>query len=444
MDHTRTANRRKNHSSEEIVCPHCWSKFKASQTMAVAMNESLGIDPVAAADHNHNLRYLPSRFSLRGIPLDPSGAESLYLACPNCHLMLSRANLTAKPLFVSVVGAPRAGKTFLLTAATMLLGSTWRNLGFSFSDASTLENRVLREHSQRLFEPDDPHSPIDSLASTDAVSPANSVVVRIRGEQKRLLKPFQFHLKQVNKFLDYPGMRIQDRVVAFYDNPGQDHLPGTREGMDSIRHIAQAKVVIFVLNPLGDKKLRDHCDPSHPLVRSTSAEEIRAQSGQDLVLAELIDRVKTLKGSKPNGELDARIVVVISKSDVLPQMYDLIRPGPTVGNERGLPDSDWINTKRMDDVSKEATARLKLLWPEFFSRAASADKNNQPTVFPVSMVSPEAAKEAAGPTGKFVLTGEMIKPRWVDVPMRWSIWHSLEEVDEMKPSTKPSAGGTPL
>ena len=407
------------------------------------MNQSLGIDPVAAADHNANIRYLPSRFSLKGIPLDPSGTESLYLACPNCHLLLSRANLIAKPLFVSVVGAPRAGKTFLLTAATKLLVPTWKHLGFSFSDASTIENRVLREHAQRLFEPPDARAPIDSLLSTDPVSPANSILVRLRGEQKRLLKPFQFHLKQVKHLPQYPGLVVQDRVVAFYDNPGQDHLPGAREGMDSIRHIAEAKVVIFVLNPLGEKRLRDRCDQTHPLVRNPPADEVRSQAGQDLVLAEFIDRVKTLKGLRPNAALDARVVVVVSKADVFPDMYDLIRAAPSADADRRLPASEWIDDKRMNDVSDEAMIRLKRHWPEFVSRVTRADKENQPLVFPVSMVSPEAAKRAAEATGKFVLTGEMIKPRWMDVPMRWSIWHSLDEFHGIKPSNPSSAGRDP-
>lgn len=427
MESVRPATSRKH---LEVMCPHCWHPFVASQTMAVAMQSSLGVDLVAAADDNPNVRFLPSRFSIRGIPLDPSGAECLHLACPQCHLMLSRANLVAQPLFVSIVGAPRAGKTFLLTAAVRRLRTTLRLLGCKFGDASTFENRVLEEYAQRLFEPADPREVIESLGSTHPMTPANSVVVRIRGEEQRLLKPFQFHFVPGERVLPPPQRSdpraLVGRVIALYDNPGQDHLAGNREGLGSIRHIAHAKVVVFVLNPLSEKRLRERCDQEHPLVRDPTAEEMRAESKPAMVLSELITRIATFKGRSPNAPLDARVVIVISKSDLFPEMYELIRPSPS-GVDLATPVGDsqlgWVN--RMNDVSNEASRRLEALWPEFMELARNADAKRSPKVFPVSIVDPDAAKQARN-VGGFALTGEMIRPVWVEVPFFWSITRSIE------------------
>ncbi len=50
-------------------------------------------------------RFLPSRFTVRGEAIDIKGETCNQLACPNCHLVVSRVLVEMSPLFISILVA---------------------------------------------------------------------------------------------------------------------------------------------------------------------------------------------------------------------------------------------------------------------------------------------------------------------------------------------------
>lgn len=433
---------------QKVLCPHCCEPFSTARAMAVCVSKSLGTDPVAGADPvAPNLRVLPSRFSPQGNPLDPMGAECEQYACPRCRLGLSRANLMAPPFFVSLVGAPRAGKTFLLTSAIYTLQQTLQGLGFALRDASPLENRVIHDYGQRLMRPLDPARQVDPaeiLGVTDQKSPPNSVRVRIAGRGHRLLKPFQFVFNELPSNPGAPGeparRRRADQVLALYDNPGQDYLAGNHEGRDSSRHLRHSRVILFVLNPLGEARLRERCDPRHPMVRSPAPEELSADSRQQLVFSEMVARAAHMQGRSATQGLEARVVIVVSKSDLYPDMYGLIGENDYVradGAGRSL------DTRRINGVASDASRILRDAWPELMAIADAADSKGKPLVFPVSVFRPGAG--SGDGAGDLRVTGADVRPSWVEVPFLWSFFSNEIDSNGDEQRTGPSyrSGGSP-
>lgn len=412
-----------------VVCPHCWRNFVASETWAISKS---GVDRVVSDPGEGGLRFLPSRFALNGNPYDPSGRECTEFACPDCHLRLERAHLVTEPVFTSVVGAPRAGKTFLLTAAVWQLRSTLQALGCAFEHASPRENGVLQEYGKRLIQPANSDAIIEELGPTDALRPPNGMTVRIKGSDRRLLQPFQYH------FLPSPMLTkagIAKRLLVLYDNPGQDYLSETRDGLESSQHIKHSKVILFVLNPLAERRLRDQCDPNHPLVRNPPEEELRLDGRQELVLSEVIKRATALRGLNPGGKIGARIVVAITKSDLWPKMYNIIRDRQYIV---GDPKSPSLARGVIEDVSREARDVMKSVWPEFVKTVETADEENRPKFFPVSILNPDMAQSSVDASGRFAIRGSSVKLNWAEAPM---LWWLTRDAGLRGPSRGAPAGG---
>ena len=75
-----------------------------------------------------------------------------HLDCPRCHLTLPRVLLEVEPTFISILGTPACGKSFLLAAlAWQLRRLLPQQFGLSFADADPLSNRVLHEYEESLF-----------------------------------------------------------------------------------------------------------------------------------------------------------------------------------------------------------------------------------------------------------------------------------------------------
>ncbi|HLO42409.1 MAG TPA: hypothetical protein VK176_15410 [Phycisphaerales bacterium] len=412
-----------------IICPYCCHPFRSSDALAISRNSTLGRDRVVLDDQDRNIRFLPSRFAENGNPLDPAGSECHEYACPECHLGLSRNNLVAEPNYFSLVGAPQSGKSFFLTASTWRLQTILLHLRCSLLDASPRENTLLREYARRLFESDDRTAPIEPLSPTDWRNPPNSVQVRIRNRTLRLLKPFQF-LFRANK--DWMAEAIERATAAngtppgrllnaaeygsqvlLYDNPGEDHLAQSSEGLDSASHMRFSKVLLFTLNPLGDRSLRARCDQSHPLVKNPPAIEVEPRCAQNLVFSEAVRRIARLKGAGPAGSIGARVVVAVTKADLWPELYEQIST-PLEYQGRGRPS---LPQEEIDRVSTQTKLLVRQAWPEFVDAADRADEAQAARFFPVSVLKPSACR---GDNPR-VIRGEDVHPAWCEVPLLWSI-----------------------
>ena len=98
------------------TCPHCWASFAPEEALWVSAHTDLLGDPRLGPDEPQ--RFLPTRFDVDGHALDARGLACHHLACPKCHLGMPRGLLEMEPAFVSILGTPACGKSFLLTALT--------------------------------------------------------------------------------------------------------------------------------------------------------------------------------------------------------------------------------------------------------------------------------------------------------------------------------------
>src|SRR5690606_28748351 len=99
-----------------MVCPHCWHHFDLDQMLAIARHQELTGDPVLGPEAPQ--RFLPSRFTPQGDAVDARGLSCPDMACPRCHLVIPRSLTTKQGLFLSIIGAPASGKSYLLTTMT--------------------------------------------------------------------------------------------------------------------------------------------------------------------------------------------------------------------------------------------------------------------------------------------------------------------------------------
>src|SRR4051812_37223964 len=100
----------------QVVCPHCWHRFYPDKALYVSRHAELIGDPVAGDFEQRRFARHEIKFGRSGEALDPKGWIMTERACPRCHLQVPRDLLRRPPLFVSVVGAPRSGKSHFLTA----------------------------------------------------------------------------------------------------------------------------------------------------------------------------------------------------------------------------------------------------------------------------------------------------------------------------------------
>ncbi|MEM1099787.1 MAG: hypothetical protein AAGH92_13500, partial [Planctomycetota bacterium] len=137
-------------TKRRVTCPHCWTRFHLGDTLWIARHSSLRGDPVAGDEAMR--RFLPTRFDVQGRAIDAGGEPCHELACPSCRLPVARALLEAGQVFLSLVGVPASGKSYLTAAMSWRLRTVlpqW--LGWSFRDVDAGNNATLIANEQTLF-----------------------------------------------------------------------------------------------------------------------------------------------------------------------------------------------------------------------------------------------------------------------------------------------------
>ena len=128
----------------QVTCPHCWERFAPEQVLWISEHVDLLGDLLLGPEQQQ--WFLPSRFTIDGDAIDSEGMTCRTLACPQCHLPIPRAMLEMEPLFVSILGAPAGGKSYLLTAMTWHLRQILPlHFKVAFTDADLASDRVLNE-----------------------------------------------------------------------------------------------------------------------------------------------------------------------------------------------------------------------------------------------------------------------------------------------------------
>jgi ubiquitin-protein ligase len=284
----------------EFTCPVCWLKFDRGDVMDIAVHASLRGDPLLGLDVMQ--RFLATHHNDKGQALDAKGVPTTDQACPHCRRKLPPGFLDTPHHIFSIVGAPSAGKSYYLSVLIrQLQQELFKNFKIAFRDADPSENAILTAMKTSLFSAGTPQEA--ALAKTALEGALYETLPRY-GRKVRLPKPFIFRLSSAVN----PG---QASSVVFYDNAGE-HFEPTRNSADSpgAQHIAVASGIFFLFDPL-------HCTGFRARLLGVKDPQmsIQRQDQQDVILAEMEARIKSLLRMDYRQSVQTPLAFMIGKCD---------------------------------------------------------------------------------------------------------------------------------
>jgi hypothetical protein len=400
-----------------VTCPHCWNRCAPEDLLWVSKHADLLGDAVMGAEAQ--ARFLPSRFTAEGRALDARGMACDVLACPQCHLSIPRPLVEEEPLFVSVIGGPSSGKSYLLTAMTWQLRRLLPG-GFAvaFNDADTTTNRALNEYEETLFL----HGDGQSLVAIRKTELQGELYDQVRwGTQiVTLPRPFIFTLRPTERHPNAAAAERVSRVVCLYDNAGEHFQPGMDlPNAPVTQHLGRSRALMFLYDPTQDPRLREVCrkfsnDPQLSGTMRTHRQEI--------LLTEAALRIRRYAGLSANQKYERPLVVIVPKSDVWSPLLDLdVASEPVVDNYLAGGTLAAVDLPRVDAVSAKVRAMLLTHAPEVVG--AAEDFSQRVVYVPVSALG--RAPEVQPGTNLLGVRPRDIRPHWVTVPLlymlaRWS------------------------
>ena len=398
-----------------VTCPHCWHSFPPDETLWISAHSDLRGDPLLGEDEQQ--RFVPTRFNVKGFAADVKGAECRHLACPRCHLSVSRAFLEMEPLFISILGAPSSGKSYFLASMTWQLRTMLRDhFSLNFIDQDPLANDVLNGYEETLFNNPDR----DKLVTLPKTEQQGELYVSVKLGEREVWypKPFVFSVTLENTHPDYEKRNVYSRALCLYDNAGEHFLPGGDPMISPTQHLALSEVLLFVFDPTQHPRFRERC-------QSQSADPQWGEHGfthqQHQVVLEAAKRIRTHTGLPQNAKHSAPLVVVVTK-------YDAWR---NLTRCKGL-DPSWVirpirqslsalDLDNLRQISNEVRALMHDLAPEMVS--AVEGFSEQVTYIPVSPLG--QAPELNRKTGLLGIRPRHIKPMWVEIPMLYALNRAL-------------------
>lgn len=393
-----------------VSCPSCWHRFAPHEAMSIAVHDSLRHDPVVGPDAF--LRFLPSRFTEEGNAIDPAGSEARELACPRCHLAFCRALLEFDPISISVVGAPGAGKSFLLAAMTWSLRQTLPRMGWTFQDALPEANAPLAHNESQLFMTAGDQPVTLEKTQTHGTDLYRSV--SIRGASVRLPVAFQFALTR-----NAQRRGLRGRVLVLYDNAGEHFLPGGHDGRAPVTdHLSRADTTLFLFDPTQDMRVRRELKTDDPQLSSGYGSG-GTLARQEIVLAEAIERTRAASGLGPAERHDKPLIVVLAKADLWVGLLGAEPREPFSKDEAtGLLTLDFKSVK---SVSANCRQLMEQFCPDIVQMAEGFAKHV--LFLPASATGSSPSTIRRGGTSLLAFRPSDLRPWWSSVPVLCALSH---------------------
>lgn len=411
----------------KATCPHCWHAFYADEALYVSRHAELYGDPVLG-DHE-NRRYAPHEITRDGNgALDPMGWKMTERACPRCHLQIPIELLLKPPHFISLVGAPRSGKTYFITSMLHYLRRTLaKYFSISLQSSDSHDVKAFMEYERTLFGAADPSLPTALQKTQEQGALYN--IVRLDGVDVQLPKPFIFALRPTEASTDVVqrSKRLPCNLI-FYDNAGEsfDFLKEKAGNVRVTQHLSRCDTVLFAYDPL------QHPDARVRLCNSSRDPQVTAAAvthRQESILEEVANRMRRHRQGTQNKLLAPPLVVCVQKYDVWKSLVPSVRDAS--GEEMNLIDHSSVEYIKKHGIAGLDIAELNLisilvraflhdLSPEF---VAHAEANFEVVrYFPVSALGTSPLYESVANN----VSHQMLKVRPVDIspfrvehPMLW-------------------------
>jgi hypothetical protein len=380
-------------------------------------------DPRLGADFQQ--RFLPTRFNVAGDALDSKGFPCKSLACPRCHLVIPRPVLELEPLFLSIIGSPGSGKSFLLASMTWQLRQVLTpEFRVSFSDADPSFNRSLNEYEESLF--------LNSRA--EELQPLAGLI-RKTEEQGELYDTVSFG----NQTISYPrpflfavqpqsGHPNQDhaeklgRLVCLYDNAGESFQPGKDDvGSPVTRHMAHSRALYFVFDPTQDSRFRAHISPA---AQAALAKQSNRATRQEQVLQEAAARIRRFARLRQTEKHDRPLIVVVTKYDAWSHLLEELvgetsreEPWREVPAAHGDGVINSLDLRRIDHYSQRLRVLMQKFCPDVVAAAESF--STEVIYMPASAIGWAAKLDQR--SGLMSIRPSQTQPFWVTVPFLYAL-----------------------
>ncbi|GIW70734.1 MAG: hypothetical protein KatS3mg102_0276 [Planctomycetota bacterium] len=396
----------------EVTCPHCWQRCPPHKLRWIARHDALRGDPVLGPEAH--LRFAPSRFTVHGDAIDPQGSACSQLACPRCHLEIPRLCVEARPVFLSLIGAPGSGKSNFLAAMTWLLRKEMASrFRLHFADADPQCNAALAAYEHTLFFQDDEHAQV--VLDKTQLHGELYQSVQIDEQPVFLPRPFLFALGPAAA---HPLRRDGESagagyVLCLYDNAGEHFLPGADTACaPGTQHLGVSELLLFVFDPTQEPRFRRACreisDDPQLLIPVPPFR-------QDLILSEAAVRIRRHAHLPAQAPLAQPLLVLASKADIWSPLLQLDLEEPYL--EPPEPGAPWvIDEDRLEEVTGRVRALLQELCPQLVALAEGISR--RVVYFPVSALGRSPVRTA---DGRLAVPAREIRPRWVTVPLMYAI-----------------------
>jgi hypothetical protein len=374
------------------MCPCCWYRFNPEDALFLASHPELIGDAVLG--QYEPKRFLPTRFTPDGLALDEKGMRCTDLACPRCHMRLPSQVLTSTPFFVSIVGGPGSGKSHVMAAAIWNLRTLMPGmLDHSFMDADATTNLWLNDYEAKLFFT----SGEEAIGVIDKTDEATSHVYKRAHIEKMdilLPNPCVFCFSPLTR-PDSP------KALILYDNAGETFMPNQDTILrPATLHLVRSEGVVFLLDPISDPRLRN--------LVLRNGHDIKGgvkPYRQDVLLVEMISRIRRHAGLA-NGELyDKPLVIGLSKADLFNGAFDMAR-SPLVQDPSSGGYS--VDFELLRGMSAQVRSFLRQHTPEIVSTVESFAR--QPIYMPISALGHNPLDQGT------IIDGARLTPRWTETP----------------------------
>lgn len=387
-----------------IVCPHCWKRFDYKDINYIARHVDLIGDPVLGPDAKQ--RFLPIRFSARGMAIDSKGMECPEMACPHCHLPIPESMLELPTSIFSIVGEQGTGKSYFLTTMIWNIRQLLpKFFEFNIHDVDSTFNATLNEYEKILFMSEHPDR-IVALPKTGEQGSGFTDEILMDGFPVQLPKPFIFAINPMSGHPRYEtGRKELERNIILYDNAGELFRPGSETVTNlGTNHLSFSDGIIFIYDPLMDNRMQVICDRNDPQFRQQTCNQLA-------LFHEMAARIRKFSGLQAAEKYRRPLIVAIAKFDVLAQNMGM-SPGIDDYLEYDAEKFEYsLNIQNITNVSFMLREQLLEIAPEF----VAAVEGFSETVFfvPVSAFgcSPEVMEG-----GALGIVPEKIKPFWTEVP----------------------------
>jgi hypothetical protein len=421
----------------EVTCPVCWATFKPYETLAIAEHAELSGDPLVGADQQQ--RFLPTRFTISGDPLDARGLVCRHVACPHCHLRLPRGLLEHRAVFVSVVGNLDSGKSFYVTSLFWTLRRLFTaQFGIRFTDADPELNQSLIDNEEKVFLSAEPDKEVvlgDLIEKTHAGFRSDlHYQTSHNGQRLEYVKPFMFLMAPLERHPSFQKPGQHGRIICTYDQSGEDFRPGRDSASRPVtRHILRSHFILFLYDPTQDARFRESLqgDRAYPAVART-----QTMSRQEVLVRELAVRYRRLQGLGEEARYERPFLVVVTKADV----WGHLVPGFATRQCFRIKAGQQVAAMDLGDVeetSRQVRNLLERTSPEFIAAVDSFAA--KPVFVPVSSL-------GVSPDSKGSIRRRDIRPAQVEAPFLYGLCHSAGGLVPMILPAKPrlSSQNVPL